>query len=61
MKQWVLRGLLVLAVFPIVIQIVPYGRNHTNPPVTNEPAWSDPQTRSLAVRACFDCDSNETA
>ena len=42
------------------IQVVPYGRDHRNPPVTQEPAWDRPQTRLLAVRACFDCHSNET-
>ena len=42
------------------IQLVPYGRGHTNPPVRQEPAWDRPQTRLLAVRACFDCHSNET-
>jgi hypothetical protein len=25
-----------------------------------EPAWDTPETRALAVRACFDCHSNET-
>lgn len=44
----------------LVIQVVPYGRQHTNPPVTSEPAWSTPETRALAERACFDCHSNET-
>src|SRR5512146_3312424 len=44
----------------VVIQLVPYGRDHTNPPVRAEPAWDSPQTRALAVRACFDCHSNET-
>jgi mono/diheme cytochrome c family protein len=43
-----------------VAQAVPYGRGHSNPPVTNEPAWDSPQTRALAVRACFDCHSNRT-
>ena len=43
-----------------VIQLVPYGRDHTNPPVGSEPAWDAPATRALAVRACFDCHSNET-
>ncbi|MCB9680714.1 MAG: heme-binding domain-containing protein [Alphaproteobacteria bacterium] len=42
------------------IQLVPYGRDHTNPPVTQEPAWDSPTTRELAVRACFDCHSNQT-
>jgi mono/diheme cytochrome c family protein len=28
--------------------------------VRREPDWDRPETRSLAVRACFDCHSNET-
>ncbi|GAB4533739.1 MAG: hypothetical protein Fur0018_23280 [Anaerolineales bacterium] len=44
----------------LVIQLIPYGRNHTNPPVVSEPQWPDTQTRALAQRACFDCHSNET-
>lgn len=47
------------AVF-FLIQLVPYGRNHTNPPVRQEPRWNTPETRELARRACFDCHSNET-
>lgn len=43
-----------------VMQLIPYGRHHTNPPVIQEPAWDTPRTRELAVRACFDCHSNET-
>ena len=43
----------------IVIQAIPYGKNHTNPPVNGEPAWSSPRTRELMVRACFGCHSNE--
>lgn len=43
----------------IVIQVVPYGRRHSNPPVVAEPSW-DPDTRALAERACFDCHSNQT-
>jgi hypothetical protein len=45
----------------ILAQLVPYGRNHTNPPVIAEPSWNSPTTRALAVRACFDCHSNETS
>ena len=50
----------LLAVGLVAIQLVPYGRNHTNPPVQNEPNWSSLETRALAERACFDCHSNET-
>ena len=42
------------------IQLVPYGHNRSNPPVTGEPAWDSPQTRAYAKQACFDCHSNET-
>ena len=48
----------VVTVFGL-IQLVPSGRDHTNPPVTGEPAWSTPETRDLMVRACYGCHSNE--
>lgn len=44
----------------IAMQIVPYGRTHSNPATVKEPAWDSPRTRELAVRACFNCHSNET-
>ena len=44
----------------LAIQLLPYGRQHKNPPVTAEPTWPDSATRGLAVRACYDCHSNET-
>jgi mono/diheme cytochrome c family protein len=44
----------------LLIQLVPYGRDHTNPPVIQEPAWDNPQTRDLVMRACADCHSNTT-
>jgi hypothetical protein len=56
----VLKILLVLVALAALIQLVPYGRNHSNPPVVLEPNWDSPQTRELAQRACFDCHSNET-
>ena len=52
-------GLLALVLLFGLIQLVPYGRDHSNPPVQNEPAWNEPRTRELAVRACFDCHSNQ--
>lgn len=44
----------------LLIQFIPYGREHTNPPVIAEPTWDSPQTRALFFRACADCHSNET-
>jgi len=52
-------ALATLVVFG-AIQAVPYGRDHTNPPVVSEPAWDSPRTRELAAAACFLCHSNET-
>jgi hypothetical protein len=52
-----LFGVVLLAV---AVQLVPYGRDHTNPPVQAEPQWNSPETRALAERACFDCHSNQT-
>lgn len=52
----VLAGIAVL----LLIQLVPYGRNHTNPPVVAEPQWDSPQTRAAAKNDCFQCHSNET-
>lgn len=52
-------GLGCLALFGLM-QVVPYGRTHSNPPVTGEPQWASAETRDLAVRACYDCHSNET-
>ena len=48
-----------VAVF-LLLQLVPYGRDHSNPPVTGEPEWPSEAARRLAVAACFDCHSNET-
>ena len=56
--RWVLRGLIVLGVALLAIQLVPY--RVSNPSARNEPPWDSPRTRSLAVAACFDCHSNET-
>ena len=58
------RTLLILVgiglVLFLLIQLIPYGRNHTNPAVVAEPTWDNPATRDLVKRACFDCHSNET-
>lgn len=45
----------------VLIQAIPYGRDHTNPPAVKEAPWDGPRTRELADGACFDCHSNETA
>ena len=49
-----------LLVVLVLIQVIPYGRKYTNPPIIREPLWIDSATRALAKRACFECHSNET-
>jgi len=49
-----------LLVSAVLIQLIPYGRTHTNPPEMKEPPWNAPATRELIHRACFDCHSNQT-
>jgi uncharacterized membrane protein YgcG len=41
-------------------QLVPYGWRHSNPPVAQDAPWPSAATRTLAVRACYDCHSNES-
>jgi hypothetical protein len=48
------------ALLVVVIQILPFGRDRTNPPVKKEPPWDAPGTREQVVRACFDCHSNQS-
>src|SRR5690348_6627824 len=56
-RSWVKVVVVGLGVF-VMIQLVPYRVD--NPPQRDEPAWDSPRTRSLAVRACYSCHSNET-
>jgi hypothetical protein len=59
-KKIVLWVIGILVVLFAVMQAVPYGRSHANPPVTNAFKWSDPQAEALATKACYDCHSNQT-
>ena len=44
----------------LLVQLVPYGRTHSNPLTTGAAVWDSPRTEQLARRACYDCHSNET-
>jgi hypothetical protein len=60
MRRWVWGWrpvAIVLGLF-VIMQLVPY-RIH-NSAVVAEPNWPNPATRELAVRACFNCHSNQT-
>jgi Haem-binding domain len=59
-RRIVIAAIALVGMF-VLAQAVPYGRSHTNPPVTQEPRWDSAVTRTLAARACFDCHSNLTS
>lgn len=58
MKKFSYVALTGLVLAALGMQFVPVDRS--NPPTTREVRWDAPETRALAVRACFDCHSNET-
>jgi hypothetical protein len=55
--KWSGAGLILVF---LLIQLVPYGRDHSNPPITQAIAWDSAQTEQLARQSCYDCHSNET-
>ena len=54
-----LRVALGAVVLLVLIQFVPYGHDHANPPVTKA-AQLDPGTKAIVTEACADCHSNLT-
>jgi hypothetical protein len=60
MHRAIRAGAVVAAIVVGGIQLVPYGHDHSNPPVTADAPWPDDATRAIAVRSCYDCHSNET-
>jgi hypothetical protein len=59
-KRLLLYAVGTLFIVFVLIQAVPYGRSHNNPPVLQEPRWDSAKTRAYTVGACFDCHSNQT-
>ncbi len=51
MKKLIGCGIIGLFALGLLIQLVPYGHDHTNPPVASEPKWDSPAT----PRACTAC------
>lgn len=59
-KNNLLKLVVAAVILFLLIQVIPLGRDHANPPIVSEPQWDSPATRALFKRACFDCHSNET-
>lgn len=52
--------LLGLAGLLVLIQLVPYGHDHTNPSRGQPVSWNSARTEQLMRGACMDCHSNQT-
>jgi len=60
MWKWLVRiGIVGIAVFAL-IQLVPYGWTHSNPPVVRDAPWPDVESEAIARESCYSCHSNET-
>jgi hypothetical protein len=59
-RRYLKPVLLTFAGVFVVMQLVPYGWKHPNPPVTQDAPWPSDRAREIAVGACYDCHSNET-
>jgi heme-binding protein len=55
--KWTALGIVALLV---AIQLVPYGRDHTNPAGGRPIAWDSQRTEQLMTDACMDCHSHMT-
>ena len=42
--------ILSLIVGAVLIQLIPYGKDHINPPVFTEPQWDSPKTKELFLK-----------
>ncbi|MBX2813652.1 MAG: heme-binding domain-containing protein [Myxococcales bacterium] len=58
--SFLIRGVGFLMLLLVLIQLVPYGRDHSNPQATGEVVWDSEETKALFTKACADCHSHET-
>ncbi len=60
-RRRIARGILIGLVAAVAVaQVVPYGHDHTNPPVTRDATWPSARAAEIAHRACYGCHSNQT-
>ncbi len=55
--RWITAALVAVVVG---LQLVPYGRDHSNPPVVSDAPWPDERVAAIARESCYSCHSNET-
>ena len=60
MKRYLTWGVLGGIALLLVIQLVPYGRDHKNPPVTQAAVFKSAAVNQIVTDSCNDCHSNLT-
>lgn len=60
MKRILVTGAAVSVLVFGLLQLVPYGWEKSNPPVTAEAPWPSEEAAQIARTSCYDCHSNET-
>ena len=58
--RWIRPIAIVGLAMVLVLQLVPYGWRHTNPPVVQDAPWPDAASAGVARSSCYSCHSNET-
>ena len=60
MKRYLAMAVLAGIAVLLVIQLVPYGRDHNNPPVRTAARFASPTANEIVANSCNDCHSNLT-
>lgn len=60
MKRLLRRAVLIGIGLLLAIQLVPYGRDHSNPKVTRPAVFRSAAVRQIVADSCSDCHSNLT-
>jgi hypothetical protein len=58
LRPW--RALAAAVGLAVALQLVPYGWQRPNPPVTSPAPWPDATSERIARTSCYACHSNET-
>lgn len=59
-RKVVVRTGLGVGIIVVLMQLVPYGWSHDNPPVIREAPWPNTASERIARVSCYSCHSNET-
>ena len=58
--RWLRTVAVVGLLVALGLQLVPYGRRHSNPQVVQDAPWPNAASEEVARASCYSCHSNET-